>query len=186
MFQGSTYLVASLMAIGLMVSRMTDPNKIHAFLDVLLLKDSSSGWDPSLLIVFCSAVGTAVIGFRGIISTRGELKMTAPLLEGKFHLPGTSNIDKLLTVGMVLFGAGWGLGGLCPGPGLLGLANGQPRFFLWVSGMIVGQILCKAYQDKFAAAPAQPVQSSSTSSLRAGGAASVRCDPSQSRACIYP
>lgn len=116
-----------LFGLGLTVARMVDPAKVLGFLDI------AGDWDPSLAFVLGGAVTTAGLGFRLV----GRLR-TAPLLVEAFPAPASQAIDGRLLAGAAIFGAGWGLVGICPGPALAGLAIAPARFALFVACMIVG------------------------------------------------
>lgn len=114
--------------IGLMVSQITNPDKVLNFLDVM------GNWDPSLLLVLGGAVVTTTLLYRKIFSFQ------TPLLETQFHLPETTVIDRAVILGALLFGVGWGLIGYCPGPAITSLGI---RFYdplIVVSAMIVGMM----------------------------------------------
>jgi len=115
-------------AIGLGISEMTRPDKIKNFLDI------AGNWDPSLLFVMGGAVGVSFIVFR---LTRGRAK---PMLGDNFLEPSRTQIDGRLVGGAVLFGAGWGLSGFCPGPAVTALATGLPQVLVFVMGMGLGMI----------------------------------------------
>lgn len=100
-------LVAGLIfGLGLVVSGMINPAKVLNFLDI------TGQWDPSLAFVMGGAVAVTIIGFP-LIRRRER-----PLFEPRFVLPETVRIDPPLVIGALLFGAGWGLVGLCPGPAI--------------------------------------------------------------------
>jgi uncharacterized membrane protein YedE/YeeE len=114
---------------GLALADMTNPAKVQNFLDVL------GAWDPSLAFVMGTALATSALGYR-VARRRG-----APLLASVFSLPDRSDPDPRLVAGAALFGVGWGLGGLCPGPALAGLLQGVPQFYVFVAAMLVGMWL---------------------------------------------
>jgi uncharacterized membrane protein YedE/YeeE len=128
-----SYLAAfgggSLFAIGLAVSGMTQPSKVTGFLDV------AGAWDASLGFVMAAALAVSFIAYR-IIRRR-----TSPLFDVKFHLPTRRDIDWRLVVGAGLFGIGWGLGGFCPGPGLVAAAGGGMGAVAFVVGMTAGMLI---------------------------------------------
>ncbi len=117
-----------LFAVGLGLSGMTQPAKVKGFLDFF------GAFDPTLLAVIGSATGLNVILFRFI------LRRPAPILEAKFSLPTKKDIDMPLVVGSVLFGAGWGIGGFCPGPALVSLASGTFTVLIFVIAMAAGSL----------------------------------------------
>ncbi|WP_419695625.1 DUF6691 family protein [Mesorhizobium muleiense] len=115
-----------LFGIGLVVSGMSDPAKVLNFLDL------SGRWDPSLAFVMGGAVIVAFFGYRLV------LKRDAPLVGGRFHLPGRKDIDAPVVTGPAIFGIGWGLGGFCPGPALTALGLGATGTLAFLPAMIIG------------------------------------------------
>ena len=115
-----------LFGIGLGISGMSRPTKVLAFLDV------SGAWDPSLAFVMAGAIG--VHSLAVVAAKRRE--RTA--LGGVFHWPKPAAVDRALLVGAAVFGVGWGLGGFCPGPALLGAASGNATSIVFVAAMTAG------------------------------------------------
>lgn len=115
-----------LFGVGLSLSGMTDPLVVLGFLDLF------GSWNPSLIFVMASAVPTTFIGYRIV------MKREQPLCSSQFYLPEKVSIDKRLILGAVLFGTGWGLLGLCPGPAIASLSSLQPKIFGFVFSMILG------------------------------------------------
>jgi uncharacterized membrane protein YedE/YeeE len=107
---------------------MTRPEKVVGFLDV------AGAWDPSLAFVMVGAIGLNIVLFRFI------LRRTGPIFGSVFQLPGRRDIDGRLVAGAALFGAGWGLGGYCPGPGLASLAAGRGAALIFVAAMAAGMV----------------------------------------------
>ena len=99
-------------ALGLGISGMTQPAKVIGFLDI------AGAWDLSLAFVMLGAIGVYFIAFQ---LTK---KMRSPLLAAQFSIPRRTDLDAQLILGVAIFGAGWGLGGFCPGPALTSLASG--------------------------------------------------------------
>ncbi|MEY3489364.1 MAG: hypothetical protein RL655_932, partial [Pseudomonadota bacterium] len=99
----SEFIVGLLFGWGLLISGMTDPGKVIGFLDL------TGSWDPSLALVMGGAIA---VGFFAFGTAK---KRTSNFLGGALHLPTSSDIDKRLILGALLFGAGWGLAGFCPG-----------------------------------------------------------------------
>ena len=126
------FLVGLLFGIGLLLSGMTDPGKVLGFLDLF------GNWDPSLALVMGGAIGVGVVAFTF------AKKRTVSFLGGAMRLPTSSQIDRRLIVGALLFGAGWGLAGFCPGPALVSLAAGQPKAAVFVVFMMVGMFILEA------------------------------------------
>lgn len=123
------FIAGLLMSIGITYSQMIDPIKVKAFLDVL------GNWDPTLLVVMASALITYGIGFALI------RKRNKPVFAPKFHLPEKRGVDRPLVVGSVLFGAGWGLVGYCPGPAMAALLAGSLGTLGFVAAMLLGFVL---------------------------------------------
>ena len=100
--------------IGLTISGMTNPAKVIGFLDLF------GNWDPSLIFV----MGGAIVFVAPLFYLLGNKKK--PLFESSFQIPAKKNIDRKLIIGASLFGIGWGMVGLCPGPAISSLAFLQP------------------------------------------------------------
>ena len=120
------FAVGLLFGIGLIVSGMTDPGKVLGFLDL------AGNWDPSLMFVMGGATLVAAIGF-GLARRRGQALSGAPI-----RLPTATAIDRRLVIGSLVFGAGWGLAGFCPGPALASLGSGRSEPLLFGLAMIAG------------------------------------------------
>lgn len=125
----SEFLVGLLFGLGLLLSGMTDPGKVLGFLDLF------GAWDPSLALVMGGAI------FVGIFAFSLAKKRTVSFLGGALRLPTTEKIDKRLLIGAVLFGAGWGLAGFCPGPALVSLFAGQAKGAIFVGFMVAGMVI---------------------------------------------
>ena len=129
------YLAGALFGAGLLVGGMVLPARVVGFLDPL------SGWDPTLAFVMGGAVLVYLATYRRIIAIRKR-----PLFDTRFHLPTRRDLDAPLVLGAAIFGVGWGLGGYCPGPGLVAAASGSHSGLLFVGAMIVGVILHNWWQ----------------------------------------
>ena len=136
------FVVGLLFGLGLMLSGMTDPGKVIGFLDLL------GTWDPSLALVMGGAI---MVGFFAFTVAK---KRTSNFLGGAMRLPTHTDLDKKLVIGSLLFGAGWGLAGFCPGPALVSMADGQPKALVFVLAMLVG-MLGFEWMDRFVHAPRQ-------------------------------
>lgn len=121
-------------ALGLCVSEMINPTRVIGFLDVF------GRWDATLLLVMAAAVTVAGIGFP-LVARRAK-----PILADKFVVPEKTDIDLRLITGSVLFGVGWGLAGLCPGPAIAALASMSPPILMFVAAMIGGQWLASRFE----------------------------------------
>ena len=131
---GYSFICGLLFGAGLIISQMVNPDKVLSFLDIF------ARWDPSLAFVMGGAVAITLIIFPFI------LKRNKPLLDDQFHMPQKKLIDRPLVLGAVLFGAGWGLAGYCPGPGITQLGASlitgnwlDP--FVFVVGLILGSVI---------------------------------------------
>jgi len=130
----SAFACGLLFGLGLIVSGMANPAKVLGFLDL------AGHWDPSLAFVMAGAVAVAASGFR-LARTR-----TASVLGAPMQLPTARRVDPRLVAGALLFGAGWGLAGFCPGPAFVSAASGQPRAWLFVAAMLAGMALFAALE----------------------------------------
>ncbi|WP_027134827.1 YeeE/YedE family protein [Geminicoccus roseus] len=118
----------SMFGFGLALSGMLDPARVRGFLDVF------GAWDPSLAFVLAGAVAVASIG------TWIRRRLTRPAFDRDFHLPRQTRIDSRLVTGAAIFGVGWGMAGLCPGPALTSLTLGLPPTVLFVLAMLAGML----------------------------------------------
>jgi len=115
-----------LFGLGLSISEMVNPARVLGFLNIL------GPWDPTLAFVMAGALLVAIPGFQY------ARVMHKPFLAVSFNLPGKKDLDKNLITGAVVFGIGWGLVGICPGPGLVALNTWQTNVFVFVAAMLVG------------------------------------------------
>ena len=122
----SAFLCGLLFGLGLLLAGMADPAKVLAFLDL------AGAWDPSLALVMLGAILTA-LPFFGL--ARGKAH---GLLGGAMQLPTRRDLDRRLVLGSLVFGVGWGIAGICPGPALVGLGAGHWQATLFVLGMLAG------------------------------------------------
>ena len=125
----ATFLCGLLFGIGLMISGMAQPAKVLNFLDLF------GTWDASLAFVMAAALVVSGAGY-GLAKRRAQ-----PLLAPQSLWPSKTDIDPPLVFGSVLFGVGWGLVGLCPGPALVNLASLSPQVIVFVAAMAAGMIL---------------------------------------------
>ena len=131
-----TLLSGIIFGLGLSISSMTNPDKVISFLDIL------GEWDPSLIFVMGGAIVFAS-PFLYILDKRKNL-----ILVSKIELPDKKNIDLSLIIGSILFGIGWALVGLCPGPAISSIALLNHFSFLFVFSMILGFFICQFIQKK--------------------------------------
>lgn len=132
-------LCGLLFGAGLTISQMVDPNKVLNFLDV------TGYWDASLLFVMGSGLITYMIGYQLFIK-----KAKKPKLAPSFDLPSANEIDKKLLIGSSIFGIGWGVSGMCPGPALANLSSGNEKVLVFIICMVIGIIAAKYVGDKIA------------------------------------
>ncbi len=125
----SEFVVGLIFGIGLILSGMTDPGKVIGFLDLF------GAWDPSLALVMGGAILVGVFAFAL------AKKRSTTFLGSALHLPNSRDIDKRLLLGSLVFGAGWGLAGFCPGPAIVSLGTGQPKAVVFVLAMLAGMLL---------------------------------------------
>lgn len=125
-------LAGTLFGGGLTYSGMADPARVQGFLDIF------GNWDPTLAFV----MGGAMIPMA--LAWFFQRWLEKPLAEPSFSLPRTSAIDRKLTIGAVLFGVGWGISGLCPGPGLADLAINPLPALAFVAALLSGMIVHRA------------------------------------------
>ena len=129
------FLSGSLFGFGLTLSGMLDPSKVQAFLNI------TQNWDPSLAFVMFGGILTTSIGYYFI------LKSPSPLYGSNFHIPFIYHIDIKLIGGSVLFGTGWGLGGLCPGPAVAILSYSFFPAIIFMIAMLIGLFIGKRFTN---------------------------------------
>jgi uncharacterized membrane protein YedE/YeeE len=122
-------LLGLLFGAGLLLSGMTRQDKVVGFLDVF-----SGAWDPSLAFVMVGAIGVHAALWQ-LIRRRQQ-----PVLAPKFSVPTARGIDARLVLGSALFGVGWGLGGICPAPGLVVATSLSSTLLLFAGGMVLGLV----------------------------------------------
>ena len=124
----SVFVSGLLFGLGLTVSAMVNPAKVIGFLDL------AGNWDPSLALVMIGGLAITLPAFQLV------LRRDRPLLETRFFLPTSKDVDRRLLGGAVLFGVGWGLAGLCPGPALTSLVTLNGSIWLFVIAMVGGMV----------------------------------------------
>jgi uncharacterized membrane protein YedE/YeeE len=122
---------------GLLISGMMQPTKVLGFLDLF-----GGAWDPSLAVVMAAALAVAAAGYA-LARRQGQ-----PLFAAQSLWPTARQLDGPLVTGAVLFGIGWGLVGLCPGPAIENLATGSVRVLVFVVAMVAGMLLQRAWQQR--------------------------------------
>lgn len=123
------FLCGLIFGVGLLISGMANPEKVLGFLDL------SQPWDPSLAFVMIGAIAVGIVGFA-LVKGKKRAFCGVPII-----LPANNAIDRTLVVGAILFGLGWGLAGICPGPALVLLGAGVGKGLLFILAMLVGMWL---------------------------------------------
>ena len=134
-------VLASLLAglvfgLGLIISGMANPAKVLGFLDL------TGTWDPSLAFVMGGAIAVGLVAF----AVAG--RRTSSLLGVDMRLPSARHIDRRLVAGSVLFGIGWGIAGICPGPGLVSLGMGEIKALVFVAAMLAGMGVFELFERR--------------------------------------
>ena len=117
---------------------MLNPSKVLAFLDI------TGNWDPSLALVMVGAIGVYIVVYP--LSLK---KMRKPLLDSEFNLVKLTKVDRKLVFGEVLFGIGWGLTGICPGPGITNAPVFSSTVMIFLISMTVGMLIFNWVQKKY-------------------------------------
>jgi uncharacterized membrane protein YedE/YeeE len=131
-----SWLAGLIFGIGLIISGMTNPQKVIGFLDL------AGKWDPSLAFVMVGGITVAIIAF--FIAR----KRTLTLLGLPIRIPTQTKIDRRLIIGGLVFGIGWGLAGICPGPALVLLGGGISKGVVFVIPMIIGMGLFEWFERR--------------------------------------
>ncbi|KKN36864.1 hypothetical protein LCGC14_0769310 [marine sediment metagenome] len=124
-------VIGFIFGLGLIISGMTNPAKVINFLTY------GNQWDGSLIIVMAVAMLIMMLTWLWVA------KKEKPLISGTFNLSNLKNIDARLIIGSVFFGLGWGLSGICPGPGLVQLVSLKMEFLLFFAAVLGGMWLAK-------------------------------------------
>lgn len=136
-----SFIAGSMFGVGLLVSGMTDTTKVQGWLDLF------GEWDPTLAFVMGGAIIPMAIAWR---FTQGR----KPALGGEFPAPPKTEIGRKLVIGSTLFGMGWGLVGLCPGPAMASLSYAPVGGFVFVAAMIAGMLIAPYLNARLDAVPA--------------------------------
>jgi uncharacterized protein len=123
------FVIGLLFGLGLLLSGMTDPARVLAFLDL------AGAWDPSLLMMMAGGVAVASLAFA--VARR----RTRTFLGDTLNWPQAGGIDRRLVTGSLVFGIGWGLSGFCPGPALVSVAAGHWQAAVFMASMLAGMAL---------------------------------------------
>ena len=123
------FIAGLIFGLGLILAGMANPAKVLGFLDI------AGTWDPSLAFVMAGAI---MIGFVAFLLAK---KRTQSFLGLPIQMPTNQLIDKELVLGSALFGIGWGLAGICPGPGIVLLGAGETKGLVFVSALVLGVLI---------------------------------------------
>lgn len=130
------FLAGLIFGIGLLTAGMANPAKVLAFLDL------GGAWDPSLALVMAAAIGVAFLPFSWARTQRVSV-LGAPI-----QLPGKRELDRRLIGGSLLFGIGWGIAGICPGPAVALLLTGRWQALLFTLAMLAGMLMFAALERR--------------------------------------
>ncbi|WP_374442532.1 DUF6691 family protein [Pseudomonas panipatensis] len=122
----TAFFCGLLFGIGLLLAGMANPVKVLGFLDL------AGHWDPSLALVMAGAIGVGLLPFTW------ATRQSRNLLGGPMQMPQARNLDRKLIAGSLLFGVGWGIAGICPGPALVGVGAGYWQAALFCLAMLAG------------------------------------------------
>lgn len=125
----SEFVVGLLFGLGLILAGMTDPSKVIGFLDL------AGAWDPSLALVMGGAI------LVGLFAFGAAKRRTTSIFGGAMQLPTSRDIDRRLIAGSVMFGAGWGLAGFCPGPAIVSVGAGNSKAIVFTLAMLLGMVV---------------------------------------------
>ncbi len=131
-----SFVAGLVFGFGLLISGMTNPAKVIGFLDL------AGQWDPSLALVMAGAIAVGVVAFA-LVKRRQTTYLGLPM-----SLPLATHIDRRLVIGSVMFGVGWGLAGICPGPALVLLGAGAAKGLIFVAAMLAGMGLFEWIERK--------------------------------------
>lgn len=132
----TSFAAGLLFGLGLLLSGMANPAKVIGFLDL------AGAWDPSLALVMAGAIGTALVPFAWV------KRRSRALLDAPMQLPHKRELDGRLIGGSLVFGIGWGIAGICPGPAVAVLLSGHWQIALFVLAMLGGMLLFSALERR--------------------------------------
>lgn len=132
----TAFLAGLIFGLGLLLAGMANPAKVLGFLDL------AGAWDPSLALVMAGAIAVALLPFT-LAKKRQQSLLGLPM-----QLPNKREIDRRLIGGSLLFGIGWGIAGICPGPAVAILLTGHWQVILFVAAMLIGMALFEALERR--------------------------------------
>ncbi|MCH7311529.1 YeeE/YedE family protein [Acinetobacter sp. ANC 4805] len=130
------FIFGSLFALGLLISGMSNPEKVLGFLDIL------GQWDISLMFVMMGAIIVAIIPFQKAI------RNPKTIFGEEISLPMNTHIDKKLIVGSSLFGVGWGIAGICPAPAITLIGLGYSQAWYFIAAMLLGMSVHRLWSER--------------------------------------
>jgi uncharacterized membrane protein YedE/YeeE len=140
-YTAASFAVGLTFGLGLLVAGMANPAKVLGFLDL------AGAWDPSLALVMAGAIAVGAGPFA-LMKKRPRTLLGAPVL-----LPSARRIDRRLVLGSLVFGVGWGLAGVCPGPALVLVGTGSAKGLIFLAAMIAGNGVFEFFEKKKRVAP---------------------------------
>lgn len=132
----TAFLAGLIFGLGLLLAGMANPAKVLGFLDL------AGAWDPSLALVMAGAIAVALLPFT-LAKKRQQSLLGLPM-----QLPNKREIDRRLIGGSLLFGIGWGIAGICPGPAVAILLTGHWQVLLFMAAMLIGMALFEAFERR--------------------------------------
>lgn len=136
MIKLTAFFAGLIFGLGLLLAGMANPAKVLAFLDV------AGAWDPSLALVMVGAIAVAAIPLNW------ARKSKQSLLGARMQLPVKRELDPRLIGGSLVFGVGWGIAGICPGPAVAILLTGHWQIIIFVLAMLTGMYLFSALESR--------------------------------------
>ena len=136
MLKFTAFIAGLLFGLGLLLAGMANPSKVLAFLDL------AGAWDPSLGLVMVGAIAVAI----GPMTW--ARRQSRSLLGSPMQLPAKRELDRRLIGGSLLFGIGWGIAGICPGPAVAILLTGHWQAILFMLAMLGGMVLFTSLENR--------------------------------------
>ncbi len=132
----TAFIAGLIFGLGLLLAGMANPAKVLGFLDL------AGAWDPSLGLVMAGAIGVAVLPLTW------AKRRQRSLLGAPMQLPVKRELDRRLIGGSLLFGVGWGIAGICPGPAVAIVLTGHWQVLLFVAAMLLGMLLFEVLERR--------------------------------------
>ncbi|OTG67805.1 YeeE/YedE family protein [Acinetobacter sp. ANC 4470] len=132
------FLFGGLFSIGLILSGMSNPEKVLNFLDIF------GHWDPSLAFVMLGAIAVAFIPFQRVVHHHAPKTLYGDVID----LPKNNKIDSKLLIGSLIFGIGWGIAGICPAPSLTLIGLGYYQVLYFIIAMFAGLLIHRKWMER--------------------------------------